>query len=130
MKALGFLIAPLAALALVVPAAQAADAGKHRDHGVHAKGHIVVARARFATPGINRRIHRQANRIRVGIRRGDLTRNEARRVRSNLRNIRQTLRRARRDGLVTGHERRRITGMLNRNSRAIARLKNNRRYAL
>ncbi|MEO1265858.1 MAG: hypothetical protein AAFV26_09145 [Pseudomonadota bacterium] len=69
---------------------------------------------RVATPGIDNRIGNQARRIRNGVRRGALTRGQARRLRNRLSQIRTARNFARTDGRVTGAERRRLHTMLDR----------------
>jgi len=91
---------------------------------------VPVARRRgrrVATPRIDRRIKRQARRIRRGMRRGHLTRFETVRLRGRLFGIRSVRRLAKRDGRVTRRERNRLMRLLNRNSKRIQRLSRNRR---
>jgi hypothetical protein len=85
------------------------------------------SRKRAATPVINRRIARQAQRIRNGRRMGWLTRFEALRVNGRLVAIRSALKVARFDGRVSGRERSPIQSMLDANSTRIARLARNDR---
>lgn len=87
----------------------------------------LLVRARFtATPGINRRIRRQARRIRRGRYDGSLNRREARRLRRGLYRIQRARLIALRDGYVSRYERRRLHRRLDRNSRRIWRLRHNR----
>ena len=84
------------------------------------------------TPGtrtqhINRRQHEQQARIRQGVRSGELTRGEARRLERNERQIRQEERAARADGVVTREERREINKDLNKTNRRVYRAKHNNR---
>jgi hypothetical protein len=71
--------------------------------------------------GINSRQHREQQRINQGIRSGELTRLEARRVEAGLSRIRRDERRARSDGDLSPRERARLHRELNRESRAIHR---------
>jgi hypothetical protein len=77
--------------------------------------------------GINAREHRQAARIRDGVRDRELTRAEAARLRAEMAAIRAEERLYRRTGPgLTPRERRDLQRDLNRASRDIRRLKNNR----
>ena len=73
--------------------------------------------------GINAREHREQQRINQGIRSGELTRREARRLEAGLARIRIDERYARADGNVTPRERARLERELNRESRGIFRQK-------
>ena len=73
--------------------------------------------------GINAREHREQQRINQGIRSGELTRREARRLEAGLARIRIDERYARADGNVTPRERARLERELNRESRGIYRQK-------
>jgi hypothetical protein len=76
---------------------------------------------------INRREHSQRNRIREGIRSGELTRREAGRLIHQQRRIESYERRSRLDdGRLDRNERRRLDRMLDRSSRDIYRQKNDR----
>gem|GEM_PF-5440161 len=92
----------------------------------HARKHFVRTRGFIRTPVINRRIRIQARRIRVGRYNGSLTLRETRRLRTGLRLIQSARRFALLDRHVSFAERRRIHRMLDRNSRRIARYRNNR----
>jgi hypothetical protein len=75
--------------------------------------------------GINRRQDHQRDRIRNGIRSGELTRREAGRLIYQQRRIEAYERRSRLDdGRLDRHERRRLNRMLDRSSRDIYRQKN------
>ena len=88
----------------------------------------LFAGAVFAgTPRIDRREARQHARIADGRRSGELTRPELARLRAGQRHVHRMERRAERDGMVTGGERRRIERAQDRESRAIHRLKHNGR---
>ena len=81
----------------------------------------IVASAH--TPYINRRERHEQQRIRQGIRNGELTRREAGRLEAQQARIRIAERFAKADGHVTGRERARIDYMLDRASRNIHRQK-------
>lgn len=87
----------------------------------------TIASAQTRTPVINRREHRQERRINQGVRNGELTRNEAHRLRNDERRIAAEKRIAKADGRVTRNERRDIRRDQNRTSRAIYRDKHNDR---
>ncbi len=86
-----------------------------------------VASAQTHTPVINHREHRQERRINQGVRNGELTRNEARHMRSREQKIRHDKRMAKADGRVTMKERRHLRREENRTSRAIYHKKHNGR---
>lgn len=73
---------------------------------------------------IDAREAQQQQRIRDGIRDGSLTRSEANRLQQGEQRIERAEQRARADGVVTGAERRRLDGMLDRESRAITHERN------
>jgi hypothetical protein len=73
--------------------------------------------------GVNSREHREQQRINQGIRSGELTRREARRVEAGLARIRIDERFARMDGHLSPTERARLQRELNRESRSIYRQK-------
>jgi len=73
--------------------------------------------------GVNAREHREQQRINQGIRSGELTRREARRVEAGLSRVRIDERFARLDGRVTPAERARLERELNHESRFIYRQK-------
>ncbi|MDQ2855913.1 MAG: hypothetical protein M3R68_06270 [Acidobacteriota bacterium] len=77
------------------------------------------------TRGIDRRERRESRRIRQGIRRGSLTRREARHLGAQQARIRRHERRAKADGTVTFRERARIRRQENRANRNIYRRKHN-----
>ena len=82
-----------------------------------------VASANPYAPRIERREVQQRLRIRQGVRRGDLTRREAMRLRMRGLGIRRMELRARADGRVTQGERWRLERALDRRSRTIFRLR-------
>lgn len=81
------------------------------------------------TPVINKREHRQQARIRQGVKRGELTRGEARRLEAREHKIQKDKMAAKADGKVTPAERRKLKREQNRASRKIYRLKHNARTA-
>ena len=85
---------------------------------------ICASTVSMAGPrGINSRQYREQQRINQGIRSGELTRREARRLEAGLARIRIDERYARADGNVTPRERARLERELNRESRGIYRQK-------
>ena len=90
----------------------------------------LAAGTAFAHPvgaRIDRRQARQHARIEQGCRRGDLTRAERRHLRAGQRNVRRMEWRAEADGRLDPRERWRIHRALDRQSRAIYRLRHNGR---
>lgn len=85
------------------------------------------APADAATPRVDRREVRQHLRIHQGVVNGSLTRREAVRLRAGQRHVHRMEFRAKRDGVVTRGECRRLNRAQNRQSRAIWRLKHNAR---
>ena len=79
------------------------------------------------TPHINKRQHEQQKRIRQGVRSGELTRGETKRIEKDEREIRQEERAAKADGTVTAEERKEINKDLNKTNRRIYRAKHNNR---
>ena len=71
--------------------------------------------------GVNARERREQQRINQGVRSGELTRREARRLEAGLARIRVSERIARSDGHVSPRERARLQHELNRESRRIYR---------
>lgn len=88
---------------------------------VLAAGSMVGAEA-----GVNQRQKRQQGRILQGVKSGELTRNEFRRLEKEQARIRRHERKARSDGEFTLKERARINRELNRSSRHIYRQKHDR----
>lgn len=72
------------------------------------------------TPGVDRREHRQKQRIREGVRSGELTKEEARGLRQEQREIRAKERAMKSDGVVTKEERKELHQDLNEASKHIA----------
>ena len=87
--------------------------------------------AAFAhTPYVDRREHREQQRIRQGVRSGELTRREARGLEREQARIRGYEWYAKSDGHVSLAERRRLDHMLDRASRDIYRQKHDRQDRL
>lgn len=86
-----------------------------------------IAEAQTHTPVITQRQQNQRHRINQGVRSGELTRNEARHLRSDERAISRDKRMAKANGRVTRSERRHLRRDENRTSRAIRRDKHNYR---
>lgn len=84
-------------------------------------GQVTAAGTR--DPGVNARQHHQKQRVRQGVRSGQLTRREARGLRAEHRNIKQLERSYKSDGTLSSAERRDLHRQLNRNSRTIYRQK-------
>lgn len=82
------------------------------------------ALAQPSTPIVDQRQANQKARIQDGVKSGELTRREARRLRAEQRRIRVDERRAKADGVVTPAERSQLRREQNRASRDIARQKN------
>lgn len=72
------------------------------------------------TPGADRREHRQKQRIKEGVRSGELTREEAKGLRQEQREIRAKERAMKSDGVVTREERKELHQDLNEASKHIA----------
>ena len=87
----------------------------------------LTAEAQTLTPRIDRREVWQHERIRQGVRSGELTRGEASRLRAGQRHVDRLERRAEFNGVVTPRERFRMDRAQDRQSRRIWRLKHNRR---
>jgi uncharacterized membrane protein YebE (DUF533 family) len=87
----------------------------------------VAASAHTATARIDRREAMQHHRIVQGMKRGQLTRAEARRLRAGQRHVHRMERLAKADGHVTARERARIARAQNVQSRHIRRFKHNQR---
>jgi hypothetical protein len=91
---------------------------------VLAAGSMLVAGPIVAgTPGLDRREHSQAQRIRQGVHSGELTRPEARRLVRGEARLHRHEAIAKSDGVVTGRERARLQHEANVESRRIYRQK-------
>jgi hypothetical protein len=84
---------------------------------------MVVGAFMQAEAGVNQRQRRQQARIRQGVRSGELTKQEFRRLERGETRIARREARARRDGDFSARERARINRQLNRESRRIYRQK-------
>src|SRR6186713_1267235 len=76
--------------------------------GLAAARNTAQAPARPKTPAVNERQHNQQERIRQGIKSGELTRREAERLKAQEARIRANERRAKADGSVSAAERARL----------------------
>lgn len=79
------------------------------------------------TPGVDRRQRIQRNRVKAGVRSGQVTRREARSIRRSTAGNRRLERRVKAEGRVTWKERSRLHRKENRSSRKIFRAKHNKR---
>lgn len=70
-------------------------------------------------PGVNARQHHQRDRIQQGVKSGQLTRGEAKELRTERRDIRQTEQAYKSDGVLTKDERKDLHQELNQQSREI-----------
>jgi len=84
---------------------------------------VVVGPVFAGTPGLDRREHNQAQRIRQGVQSGELTRPEARRLIRGEYRLRANEAIAKSDGVVTAQERARLQHEANVESRRIYRQK-------
>ena len=82
-------------------------------------GISAIASAQTRTPKINQREHNQQRRINQGIKSGELTRPEARRLEAQEGRIRADEKIDKADGKVTPKERRQLDRELNRTSKHI-----------
>ncbi len=79
------------------------------------------------TPVVRKRQQNQHKRVRQGVKSGEVTQGEAKRIQNNQSELNQDKKEAKSDGVVTGAERRELHREQNKNSRQIYRLKHNRR---
>lgn len=86
------------------------------------------ARGPAATPDIDHRLYEQQRRIDQGMRTGQLTAREARRLERQHAQIRHHLYLAKSDGIVTGPERRQIQRELDLSASEIARQKHDAQH--
>ncbi len=84
-------------------------------------GALLLGLSAVSFAGINGRQHREQRRIRQGIRSGELTRLEARRLETEQARIRAYERYVRRDGYISPRERARLDRGMDRASRHIYR---------
>jgi hypothetical protein len=89
---------------------------------------LIPGGAFSQTPRVDAREHRQTARIRQGVRSGELTRGETRRLAAEQGKIRADEKAAKADGHVTPAERRHLTREQNRANRHIAGAKHNARH--
>lgn len=88
---------------------------------------LLVLNSSSAQAQIVRKAHSQHARIKQGVRSGELTRAEAVNLRNGQKEIRQEVKAAKADGVVTTAERKEIKQDQRQESRKIARKKHNRR---
>lgn len=86
---------------------------------------LFVSAELYAKGTVQRRAKSQQVRVKTGIKKGKITRGEARRIKRNFNQTQRMAERIREDGEVTQVERARMHGKLNRNSRKINRFKKN-----
>lgn len=91
---------------------------------------IILFVLAISTADAQYRQNMQRHRINDGIRSGELTRGEARNLRMREFRTQRHVRRAHRDGVITGRERKEIRREKRMNSRAIHRMKHNRRHRI
>lgn len=84
---------------------------------------VFAATATAGTPRLDQRQANQAQRIRQGVRSGELTRPETRRLVHGQRELRRDERAAKADGVVTARERAELQHEANQQSRRIYRQK-------
>ena len=90
---------------------------------------IASVAAQTHTPRVARRQVKQQVRVEQGVRSGELTKGEARRLERQQRKIAVDKRRAKSDGVVTPAERAKLNREQNRASKRIYRTKHNNRIA-
>lgn len=76
----------------------------------------------------DQRIERQHKRIKNGVRNGELTKKEAKKLRKQHRQIKKLNKQFKKDGHLSRHERKTLQRELDRASKRIYRLKHNDRY--
>ena len=86
--------------------------------------------AHDATPQAKQRQQRQQHRIEQGMRRGNLTQREAKRLKRGHMNLRREIARAKADGVITRAERARIARLQNMQSRHIWRQRHDRQRTI
>lgn len=84
---------------------------------------VLATTASAGTPALDQRQQNQAQRIRQGVRSGELTRHETRRLVHGQRELRRDERAAKADGVVTARERVELQREANQQSRRIHRQK-------
>jgi CRISPR/Cas system-associated endoribonuclease Cas2 len=99
---------------------------RNTSRAIYGQGHDAQGRT---ARDINMRQDEQRERIQAGVRSGELTQAEARRLREREANLRRVESRDRRDGhRLTEAERRTLQARLNQNSRAIYHQKHDKQY--
>lgn len=88
---------------------------------------FIVSQAHAQTRHQKVRNHRQHDRIEQGVQSGELTRNEAKKLRKEEREIRKAENAASADGKVTASEKKQIQQMQNNASQDIYNMKHNKR---
>lgn len=88
---------------------------------------FIVSEAHAQTNHQRKRNHRQQERIQKGVESGQLTRNEAKKLRREEKEIRKAERSAEADGIVTVAEKKKIQQMQNNVSQDINKMKHNKR---
>lgn len=88
---------------------------------------VLVASIGSAQAQVVRKAHAQHASIKQGVRSGELTRAEAAKLRQGQKDIRQDVKAAKADGVITAAERKDIKQDQRQESRKIARKKHNRR---
>jgi hypothetical protein len=86
----------------------------------------MLSTAVYGQAIVDKREHIQRERIQQGVRSGELTRPEARRLRIEQARVRAAEARAKRDGVVTSRERLQLNRRLNATNRDIFRQKHDR----
>ena len=86
---------------------------------------VEEASAGTRTPLANKRMHRQKNRIKQGVKSGELTKDETKELVQDHKNLRQEIKDAKSDGKVTAAERVQIQKDENAESKKIYDLKHN-----
>jgi hypothetical protein len=89
----------------------------------------AMAHPKHADNGVRERIERQEMRIKQGVRSGQLTRHEAKRLKHNQRDVSLLYKQLRRDGRLDRLDRKLLRRELDRNGKLIKRLKHNQREA-
>lgn len=122
MKKTAFLLvtAGIVMLAAPIQAHQNSRYNRHDQHSSFSNRHD-----RFALKRINQRLRNQHHRIRDGIRSGELTHREGRRLRVQHKHIKILQREFLRDGYLNRHEKRVLMHKLDRASKRIHRFKHN-----
>jgi hypothetical protein len=80
---------------------------------------VFAADSAIKTPGVAKRQHKQLNRIKQGVKSGELTRSEAKELIQDRKEIQQEKKEAKSDGVVTKEERKELQEKLNQESQKI-----------